>query len=202
MAAIVMENKELMNKDYILSHLFIEVAKKTKYADKLNEITYTYIYETDLIAIFRVRVDNGNYNGSYILTRKICDLAGIKEDELVLDPDEWIVKTLPEMMSGLSGKPVEELDVGETIYVLTNKNAFYGSNVMFRTEILDKVADIFGGEMWIIPSSVHEILCVRKDLMSYDDAADMIKSVNNSVVDPKEIMSDHPYCYSSEYGFI
>ena len=46
----------------------------------------------------------------------------------------------------------------EILYVLTNKQAVHGAAVMLYEGELRKVSDRLGGDLAILPSSLHEVL--------------------------------------------
>lgn len=72
--------------------------------------------------------------------------------------------------------------------VATTKQGAYGAGVM---TVLQDVMDV--SDMWIIPSSVHEVLLIDKSTMDEDDLCTMITAINMSEVDVKDRLSDHPH---------
>ena len=89
------------------------------------------------------------------------------------------------------------------LYVLNNNNGMFGASVILYEGVLQKISDQIGGDYWIIPSSIHESLCVpSNELVDKASLDQMIISVNTSAVDDQEVLSDHCYYYNAEAGKI
>lgn len=82
------------------------------------------------------------------------------------------------------------------MYVLTNKEKFYGAACMLYEGMMADIAQKLGGDLYILPSSVHELIIVPQNCgMSKWDLMDMVKSVNDDEVGPQEILSYMVYEY-------
>lgn len=57
---------------------------------------------------------------------------------------------------------MEEMDVDTPypMYVISNKEHYYGAVEMLFNENLDKVSEIFHDDLYILPSSTHEVIAV------------------------------------------
>ena len=85
------------------------------------------------------------------------------------------------------------------LYVLRTTD-FYGANVLLKEDVLNKAAEQMGGSMFIIPSSVHEVIVLPKDVTSAEALEEMIRNVNEAEVAPEEQLSDHLYAYEPGKG--
>lgn len=84
------------------------------------------------------------------------------------------------------------------MYVLTNKEKTFGAGVMCYDGILKLVANRMGGDYFIIPSSIHELIVLPiSDDKNKDDIVEMIRDVNRTHIAPQEILSNNLYCYDS-----
>jgi hypothetical protein len=85
------------------------------------------------------------------------------------------------------------------MYVLSNKDKQYGAVYMFDTEVMSKIAEEIGGDLVVIPSSIHEsILLKKQEDTDFDILRDMVKEVNRTQLHPTEILSDEVYQYSRD----
>lgn len=94
--------------------------------------------------------------------------------------------------------PVPEEMLGKMI-IVTNKNQKYGSVSMLYPGALKNVSDThFGGKgFYILPSSLHEVICVPDDGTMCSEAMQMmVIDINRCVVDPEDYMSDQVYYYN------
>lgn len=78
--------------------------------------------------------------------------------------------------------------------VITNKAQSYGASAIVLDEVLDKLAEITGEDLIIIPSSIHEVIV---DVLSHKPAYEgLVSLVNTTVVDNKEVLSNRIYTYN------
>lgn len=77
-----------------------------------------------------------------------------------------------------------------SLYVLSNSRQYQGASVLFYPGMLDRLYSIMGGDFYILPSSVHEVLLLP---LSEDDAGKLtgiIRSANREVVSDADFLSD------------
>ncbi len=84
------------------------------------------------------------------------------------------------------------------LYVCTNDSGFFGAAVMLIDNVIDNVAKRLGGSIYILPSSVHEIIIVPR-IEEYDlnMLKETVHSVNTTVVNETDYLSDNVYLYST-----
>ncbi|MBP5305289.1 MAG: hypothetical protein J6Z02_05515 [Lachnospiraceae bacterium] len=91
--------------------------------------------------------------------------------------------------------------VFDNFYVLTNRLANLGASALLYEEELRGIAGMVGCDLYLIPSSVHEILIVPvSSNVAPDIVQDMIKEVNTTCVNPEDFLSDTLYLYEKETG--
>lgn len=82
------------------------------------------------------------------------------------------------------------------MHVITNRQRVNGASVILYQGYLEELAGRMGGDLYLIPSSIHEMLVIPASEISYDNSLkDMVSEVNATVVEPQEILSDHVYYY-------
>lgn len=82
---------------------------------------------------------------------------------------------------------------GQLVALTSTKNQF-GAAAMLFPDILDN----FEMDLYIIPSSIHEVLVLPADYMPLDEVANMVWNVNGEHVDVMERLSNSVYFYNSE----
>lgn len=106
------------------------------------------------------------------------------------------VKSMKNMLQGFI-KDFDN-DSAESMYVITNTSQNYGAAVMFYDDVLSEVAETLGGDLAVIPSSIHEVLAVRIDRVPLEMLEEIVHEVNTTVVDDDEILSDSIYRFDSD----
>ena len=100
-----------------------------------------------------------------------------------------------------AGLPLEisevELQQDPGLYVLTNPRRSYGAAVIMDSEVLKMVGEKLQSDYFVLPSSVHEVICVKNNsAISLEELQQMVREVNRTEVDPSERLSDQ-VCYYS-----
>lgn len=83
------------------------------------------------------------------------------------------------------------------MYVLSNSMGAYGAAAMVYTDIIKEFADTMGADIYILPSSTHEVILVLDYGCSYRgfELQRMVIDVNRKVLHPEDILSDSVYKY-------
>ena len=166
----------------------------------------------DLVLYCRVIIDkNENGVASTIVRSHMLSEWGISEEELWeaafsnLKTEEFDIKDVNEVLGfifregGLSGA-LDKNEFEPVLYVLTNKYQNRGAVGMLRTDLLEKFAEQGGCDLYILPSSIHEVLLLKDDEMPVDELRRMVRSVNRGVVDEMDRLSDEVYHYQRGSG--
>lgn len=111
---------------------------------------------------------------------------------------DYTESTLPNLLKSL-GQKVEK--GAGNVYVLTNKSNIYGAASMLCENRLHKLAEKLNDNLYIIPSSVHEVLVVREsDVDDTNAIKKTIHDINNSIVKETERLSYSLYLYEKDTG--
>jgi hypothetical protein len=70
-----------------------------------------------------------------------------------------------------------------------------GAAVMTMNDKLKEFSDVIGGDFYVIPSSVHELILFADNDGMACDINEMIREVNTTELSPDEVLSDHVYLY-------
>ncbi|MBQ6223438.1 MAG: hypothetical protein IJJ44_12570, partial [Solobacterium sp.] len=94
---------------------------------------------------------------------------------------------------------IEDDDNSEMV-VVTNSNMAYGASALFYDGVMNRVADRIGGSYYVLPSSVHEVICVPAYRMEWTDLQSMVRNINDTVVSDEDVLSDNVYYYDADTG--
>lgn len=84
-------------------------------------------------------------------------------------------------------------------YILTNSNGINGASAWLYPDVPEKLADYFGINYYILPSSIHELL-ILPDAQQFtrEELLGMVAQVNRDCVLPEEVLSENIYYYDIE----
>lgn len=153
----------------------------------------------DLEIVASVLVDMGNGSGSFVLNSNNLSISGMTEEEVLniaLENSFADCQTMNivEMMKKLSGMDFPE---ALPMDVLTNQNeAPYGAIQMLNVEELATTAEAFNSDLWILPSSLHEVIVVPSVLGDAETLKEMVECVNAEEVKAEDKLSDNVYRFN------
>ncbi len=95
----------------------------------------------------------------------------------------------------------EEVDLKDYVpsdmYVLTNESKLNGAACILYENVLYDFAQKLGADLYILPSSVHEVILLPKlSMFEKDELVNMVKEVNTEGIAADEVLSDHVYEYN------
>lgn len=130
--------------------------------------------------------------------KELLPAAFLTMDDLILElrmkecPDTEAELPDPKEMGGAEPLP---------LYVLTNSRRSFGAVWMTDPDVLRKIADLLDDDYYILPSSVHECMVLPAALKEDADAlVQMVEDINETQVDPEEILADNVYLFSRSQG--
>ena len=125
-------------------------------------------------------------------------LAGLRHAMLVPQFGEETADAMTEeFLKETSGQ-------GMPMYVWSNKSHCWGAGMILRTEVLGEFFEKHGNGryVYIIPSSINEVILVPSSCIGASDLRDIIGQVNSNEVPPSEFLSDNVYIYDGLTGEI
>ena len=189
-----------------ISYKLINYEKNRELLKNIPHIVYL-----DLAIVFYCLIDEGTLETISILIKnthmehwgidvnELFDIASANTPKLL----ESDIKNLSELVESIMKEkgadvtfPIEYEDESP-MYVLTNKLKLYGACCILYKHLLEEFANSVKTDLYIIPSSVHEVLLVpKREEYDKEYLSDLIKEVNTTELSPEEILSDHIYYYS------
>lgn len=170
----------------------------------------------DLSVIYKIPITGSNgFSGAVTVTNKMAKAEGATEEDLYksalknLRPSlRTLSSVMAEMMSimggGMDASDDSMLEIPD-IYVLSNEKNLQGASCILKEEVLKEMAEKYNSDLYILPSSIHEVLIVPADNKEDDmdqtsSLFNMVCEVNSGVVGIEEKLSDSLYRYSLEAG--
>ncbi len=207
-AEIVNAAKNFVDPEYIKSHVVVSLINAEQNQMLLSEVPHTM--KEDLALIYKVLISRDT-EGTATVTIKNEHMAqwGMSLDELhayaIENSKTLMPATVMDMNSVLRGMMGEEFmdeipNVAENhfMYVISNEQKLNGAASIFYSDALEKLSDKLGSDLFVLPSSVHELIAVSTEMGTAEDMAAMVREVNATQVSLEERLSDHVYRYDAK----
>ena len=194
-----------------------KIAKKSLFVKLVNTERNKSLVEQsiskeflDLSAVVRVvlKMDKEGM-ASMTLSKRDAEILGMTEEEIYAAALANTLRLFPPKLMNL-GRYVEmsigaNLPLGEdevTTYILTNQKEVDGAIYFMSPEVVGAIAEALEDDLYILPSSVNEVLLVRASELEdgVDELKEMVRDANETVVAEKDILSYNVYHYDKEHG--
>ena len=188
------------------SKLSMEVVSADRNADLLQNVPHEKM--EDMAVVYRLmlgQMDEGS--GTVLVTDQLMERFGITHEQLKQDALENAPEIRPSEIRGMSevmnelapGMAPEIAPEDEQMFVASVPDKIRGAGVIAYPNFMEDAAEKMGGDFFVIPSSIHEVLLVRDNgEMTSKDLENMVKEVNATQVEPEDQLTDHVYHYDSK----
>ena len=184
--------------------LMIQLIGREGKEEMLRTIPHHSIEDMEIVYRFRIE-DTERGMASALVTNSMLGHYGITAGQLQQDafasavsnmPFE--IKTMAEILNELMGAEIIPEDA-MPMYVASNTERIHGAGVIAYPEFMEKATKRLGGDFYVLPSSIHEVILVPDAPdVSAVELQKMVQSVNMEQVAPEERLSDHVYHYDSK----
>ncbi len=93
---------------------------------------------------------------------------------------------------------IAEIPPEQTMWVISNEKGINGAVSMLYENELHELAESLESDLYILPSSVHEVIAVSSDMGSPEMLAQMVAEVNMQEVALEERLSNQVYHYDKD----
>ncbi|MCR4557075.1 MAG: DUF5688 family protein, partial [Saccharofermentans sp.] len=149
-----------------------------------------------------------NGRSCVVISRPLMEMYGIDEKQLFADAEKNSLENEPIVFTPLGDMiksliESEELpspeEAGIVTYIATNKSGFQGASIAAYPDFAEKAAETIGGSFYMLPSSVHEFILIKDDgKPNARDLNKMIRNVNETVLEPRDILASQCYHYDAK----
>ena len=172
------------------SKLSMEVVSAEKNAELLESVPHERM--EDMAVVYRFVLDQTDSgNGTILVTNQLLDQYGITKEQLRADAMENAPEIRPSEIRGMS-EVMSELAPGmipevapedEQMFVATVPDKIHGAGVIAYPNFMEDAAQKMGGDFFVLPSSIHEVLLVKDNgQMTAKELENMVKEVNATQV--------------------
>ena len=168
----------------------------------------------DMAVVYRFVLNSDDEGrASILVTNQLLESMGVTPEQLHADAMENAPQIKPVEIKGMSEVMAEMMGVeqaemmgifpvapeDEQIYVATVPDKVHGAGVLAYQDFMDQAAERVGGDFFILPSSIHEILIVPDTgEMGLKDLKNMVQEVNATQVAPEDKLTDSVYHYDAK----
>lgn len=193
---------EKLDLDNAKENIIFQLINTKKNENLLSKVPHRQFLDLSIIYRWIVNEDEKGISSALIHDSLAKDL-GMSEEELfelalvntkrIMTP---VIRTLYEVLFG--AKMFGEILADKQFYIISNQKNINGAGSILYEEKLHEVAEKIGTDLYILPSSVHEVIAVSAELGSPEALSEMVREINGTQVAEEERLSDHVYIYKKD----
>lgn len=195
-----MQNKSVSFLDQYKDRIVLQVVGVSQNKEFLKTVPHTI--QGEIAAIYRIdlgQTPEGNRSISVnnemqeqykLTTKELHDLA-VENTQRLFPP---YFENMASVFEKELGAPMPE----SPLFILTNTAMNQGAAVIFYPQIFERLAETMGKEIYILPSSVHEVLLIKKEDQNVEELNQMVYEINRTQVAPQDRLSDKILEYDFE----
>ena len=194
----------------VKDRICFKLVNREKNAELLADTPYVEYQDLAIVFYILVSKDKSGIN-SITVRNSLMDMWGMDADilyHLAKKNTQRLfrgrVLSMMEVMAEIIGNSADAFeDSAFPMYVATNVFKMNGACILLYDGVLKKFAEKIGGDFYILPSSVHEVIFVPANGdMDARYLIQMVKEVNATEVAPDEVLSDNVYIYHADKDFV
>lgn len=215
-----MENVPQMPKDILTDSskdkIYMTIINTEANRQMLEKVPHREVNDTSVIYRLMISSDERGI-GSTVITDDLAKNLELSEEELFKIAAENTPKMFPPVVKPMSqvifgiltedgGMPkdvAEQVVDGmkgenEMMWIITNNKGVSGAVNMIFEKNLFELSKGLNDDLYILPSSIHEVIAVPSSLGDPVELAEMVQQVNMDVVDVSERLSNQVYHYDMD----
>ncbi len=168
--------------------------------EKLAECPYIPYLDLAITFRFLVKLDDCGVASALITNKDLIKMGITKEElyQLAMDNTRRLfpekLRCMDEFISNMEQICPNEEDRNK-LYVLTNESGINGATSMLYEGVIKNFSKEVNRSVFIMPSSIHEIILICCDEVEKDRLKSLVKEVNKYIVSEIEYLSDNVYVY-------
>ena len=192
--------------------LAMEVVSAETNKEMLENVPHKDLEDMAVVYRFVLSSDDEG-RASILVTNQILESMGVTPEQLHADALEIAPQIKPAEIRGMSEVMAEMMGMeqaealgimpmrpeDEQLFVATVPDKTHGAGVLAYQNFMDQAAERVGGDFFILPSSIHEVLIVPDNgRMNLKELEAMVRDVNATQVAPADKLTDNVYHYDSK----
>lgn len=197
----------IKNRDWILDHIYVKLISNVN--TEFLSVNHLPLYPVmDMFAIFYVRLPEqmiakkDGITATMNLTSNVLSMNNITLEEAYkaavsnLEKELTICNITDEIMKSVPPEFQDSIHMADfflPIWICSNKINIQGAAVMLCPSFAEAVSEYICGDVYVLPSSIHECLIAPASDMDPEEAVAMVREVNATKIDPENKLTDSVY---------
>ena len=198
----VFKTEDFYDFDKMKEKIVLKVINTERNLDLLEQVPHLDMEGLGLSVVFYVSLMTGEQSAGILIKNEHLKLWEKTVSELLTVAEvntnrmhAFTIKSMNEVLSGMFGFEEDLIPDEPAFYVLTDENKTFGASQLFLKDKIREFAKQQDCDVYILPSSVHELLLLRADFPNLEPSylKEMVCEVNATQVSEEEFLFDGAY---------
>ena len=195
-------------------NIIFQLVNTIQNEDMLQKMPHREFQDLSIIYRWVVSMDEKGFS-STMINNNLAKELGMGEEQLFKAAAENTRRILPPTVKSMNevmremfiadGMPpsmadlmIGEMEPEQTMWVISNECKISGAASMLYEDKLHKLAEKVGSDLYVMPSSVHEVIAVSVNMGEQEQLAQMVAEINMDQVELGERLSNQVYHYDKD----
>lgn len=195
-------------------NIIFQLVNTIQNEDMLQKMPHREFQDLSIIYRWVVSMDEKGFS-STMINNNLAKELGMGEEQLFKAATENTRRILPPTVKSMNevmremfiadGMPpsmadlmIGEMEPEQTMWVISNECKISGAASMLYEDKLHKLAEKVGSDLYVMPSSVHEVIAVSVNMGEPEQLAQMVAEINMDQVELGERLSNQVYHYDKD----
>ncbi len=185
--------------------LSYKLISRERNLELLENIPHVPFLDLDIVFYYSIEQE-GMPDGTILIRNSHMEMWGVNTEDLMRDAGKSAPTITPgvfrdmvtvlKRMGGPEAEFITEAGDFPEMYVVTNENMIFGAAAMLYPGMMSRLAAVLKGNLYIIPSSIHEVIVISEEAMDCAEyLKEMICTVNRTQLKPQDFLSDSLYYF-------
>ena len=196
----VFKTEDFYDFDKMKEKIVLKVINRERNLDLLEQVPHLDMEGLGLSVVFYVSLMAGEQSAGILIKNEhlklwektVSDLLSVAETN-TNRMHAFTIKNLSEVLSGMFGFEEDLIpDDVPALYVLCDENKAFGASQLYLKDKIREFAEKNNCDVYILPSSVHELLLLRADFPNLEPSylKEMVCEVNATEVSDADFLCD------------
>lgn len=196
-----------IEEESVLGKIFAQIVSYDRNREWLRDAPHKRFLDMAVIYYFKIKdaasgksyiihICNGEMEKLGVSCGRLEELAwenmGKEQRPVIKDLEEQLGISAEEKTNGAEGEP--------KLYTLSTESRQLGAVYMTHTDILKEFAEKVGDDLYLIPSSTHEVLLLPKQQGEWNKLSRIVRIINRYGLDSVDFLSNEIYGYDRRSG--
>lgn len=196
-----------MDREEFLQNVIMVLINTEQNRELLKRTPHREFLDLSVVYQVPVKADSEHY-GMARVTNEWASKLQVTENELykmAMINTKMMYPPMVNSMKSMIKELCNDLDISplnmdhkledHAMYVITNEENIFGANGMLYEDVLYGMAGIINSNLYILPSSLHELIVVKADSLDLKHLQETVRTINEYELSPKDKLSDNVYHY-------